>query len=155
MFGIGMPEMILILAIALIVIGPKKLPDLARSLGRAMREFRKATNEFKESIQIDQELSDVKKAFNKVNDGSQRTDQPAGETKPLSEDKEDQSTTKSEKPRGSDNMPELKQAFDKWNAESSSSGTAGPNQEVGRPSDPLPDDEAQSADTKGSGKDDS
>ena len=45
MFGIGMPEMILILAIALIVIGPKKLPDLAKSLGRAMREFKKATND--------------------------------------------------------------------------------------------------------------
>jgi TatA/E family protein of Tat protein translocase len=64
MFGIGMPELLLILAIALIVIGPKKLPDLAKSLGRAMREFKKATNEFKESIQIDEDLSDVKKAFN-------------------------------------------------------------------------------------------
>ena len=39
MFGIGMPEMILILAVALIVIGPKKLPDLAKSLGRAIGEF--------------------------------------------------------------------------------------------------------------------
>ena len=64
MFGIGMPELLLILAIELIVIGPKKLPDLAKSLGRAMREFKKATNEFKESIQIDEDLSDVKKAFN-------------------------------------------------------------------------------------------
>jgi TatA/E family protein of Tat protein translocase len=68
MFGIGMPEMILILAIALIVIGPKKLPDLAKSLGRAMREFKKATNEFKETMQIDSELSDVKKAFTDIND---------------------------------------------------------------------------------------
>ena len=41
MFGIGMPEMILILAVALIVIGPKKLPDLAKSLGRALGEFKK------------------------------------------------------------------------------------------------------------------
>lgn len=68
MFGIGMPEMLLILAIALIVIGPKKLPDLAKSLGRAMREFKKATNEFKETMQIDSELSEVKKAFDDINE---------------------------------------------------------------------------------------
>ena len=68
MFGIGMPEMLLILAIALIVIGPKKLPDLAKSLGRAMREFKKATNEFKETMQIEGELSEVKKAFDDVNE---------------------------------------------------------------------------------------
>ena len=69
MFGIGMPELILILAIALIVIGPKKLPDLAKSLGRAMREFKKATNEFKESMEIDdevKELQDVKKSFDDI-----------------------------------------------------------------------------------------
>jgi TatA/E family protein of Tat protein translocase len=68
MFGIGMPELLLLLAIALIVIGPKKLPDLAKSLGRAMREFKKATNEFKETIQIDEDLSDVKKAFDDLGD---------------------------------------------------------------------------------------
>jgi TatA/E family protein of Tat protein translocase len=64
MFGIGMPEMLLILAIALIVIGPKKLPDLAKSMGRALREFKKATSELKESIELDNELKDVKKSLN-------------------------------------------------------------------------------------------
>jgi TatA/E family protein of Tat protein translocase len=69
MFGIGMPEMLVILALALIVIGPKKLPDLAKSLGRAMREFKKATSEFKETIQLESELSDVKETFNDLSDG--------------------------------------------------------------------------------------
>ena len=68
MFGIGMPEMLVILALALIVIGPKKLPDLAKSLGRAMREFKKATSEFKETIQLESELSDVKETFNGISD---------------------------------------------------------------------------------------
>lgn len=67
MFGIGMPEMILILAIALIVIGPKKLPDLAKSLGRAMNEFKKATREIKESIDIEDDLKDVKKSLDDLN----------------------------------------------------------------------------------------
>ena len=67
MFGIGMPEMILILAVALIVLGPKKLPDLAKSLGRALREFKKATSELKESIDVDNELTDVKKTFDEMN----------------------------------------------------------------------------------------
>ena len=73
MFGIGMPEMLLLLAIALVVIGPKKLPDLAKSLGRAMREFKKATNELKETMQIDNDLADVKKAFNDIGDDVKET----------------------------------------------------------------------------------
>ena len=68
MFGIGVPEMILILAIALIVIGPKKLPDLAKSLGRAMREFKKATTEFKETMDLDSDLKEVKNAFDGINE---------------------------------------------------------------------------------------
>ncbi len=64
MFGIGLPELLVILAIALIVIGPKKLPDLARSLGRALNEFKKATKEFKDSLDIDDDINSIKKPFN-------------------------------------------------------------------------------------------
>ncbi len=53
MFGMGMTEILIILAIALIVIGPKKLPDIAKALGRAMGEFKRATNDLKSSINID------------------------------------------------------------------------------------------------------
>jgi TatA/E family protein of Tat protein translocase len=63
MFGMSMPELILILAVALIVIGPKKLPDLAKSLGRALGEFKKATNDFKDSISMDSTLNEVKDEF--------------------------------------------------------------------------------------------
>jgi Tat protein translocase TatB subunit len=61
MFGIGMPELILIMVIALIVIGPKKLPDLARALGRGMAEFRKATQEIKDSLDLDHEIQEVER----------------------------------------------------------------------------------------------
>ncbi len=50
MFGIGMPELLLILVVALIVVGPKKLPSLAKSLGKGLSEFRRATDEIKSSI---------------------------------------------------------------------------------------------------------
>jgi TatA/E family protein of Tat protein translocase len=53
MFGIGMQELLLILAIALIVLGPKKLPEIAKALGRGVSEFRKATTELKESVDLE------------------------------------------------------------------------------------------------------
>lgn len=74
MFGIGMPEMILILAVALIVIGPKKLPDLAKSLGKAMGEFKKATRDLKESMQIDTGLNELKTAFHDLNNDQKKAD---------------------------------------------------------------------------------
>jgi TatA/E family protein of Tat protein translocase len=69
MFGIGVPEMILILAVALVVIGPKKLPDLAKSMGRALGEFKKATRDFKDSMEVEEEfkeLNEVKTAFQDI-----------------------------------------------------------------------------------------
>jgi Tat protein translocase TatB subunit len=50
MFGIGISELIIILIIALIVIGPHKLPDLAKAFGKAFAEFKRATEEIKSSV---------------------------------------------------------------------------------------------------------
>ena len=79
MFGIGMPEMLLILAIALIVIGPKKLPDLAKSLGRAIAEFKRATAEIKETIEIDKELKSVQKTFDDIDGDLKKNVYPGAE----------------------------------------------------------------------------
>ncbi len=56
MFGIGMPELLLILAVALIVLGPKKLPEIARSLGRGLAEFRRTTDDVKREMQAATDL---------------------------------------------------------------------------------------------------
>jgi Tat protein translocase TatB subunit len=60
MFGIGWPEMILILIVALIAVGPKKLPEMAKTLGKAMGELRKAGQELKDSIGLDDEIKQVR-----------------------------------------------------------------------------------------------
>jgi TatA/E family protein of Tat protein translocase len=114
MFGIGMPEMLLLLAIALVVIGPKKLPDLAKSLGRAMREFKKATNELKDTMQIDSELADVKNAFNDISDDVKETIDPKIEPQKKSDNQEKPQKLESDQKEDNDfnNLENLKQAFD-------------------------------------------
>jgi TatA/E family protein of Tat protein translocase len=62
MFGLGIPELIVIFVIALVVFGPKKLPDLGKSIGRAMSEFKKAQQEFQESVKS--EMNEVQKTAN-------------------------------------------------------------------------------------------
>jgi sec-independent protein translocase protein TatA len=52
MFGsIGMPELVIIFVIALIIFGPRKLPELGKSLGRSINEFRKASNELRSTLE--------------------------------------------------------------------------------------------------------
>jgi Tat protein translocase TatB subunit len=58
MFGIGLPELILIMAVALIVVGPEKLPELAKSLAKQVVELKKAANALKSSF--DEETDDLK-----------------------------------------------------------------------------------------------
>ena len=59
MFDIGFQELVLILVIALLVFGPKNLPQLGRSMGRAMREFRRASDEFRSTIETNLQMNDL------------------------------------------------------------------------------------------------
>ena len=59
MFGsIGVPELVIILTIALIVFGPRKLPELGRSLGRSLNEFKRASNELRNTLDEEIRLED-------------------------------------------------------------------------------------------------
>lgn len=75
MFGtLGGPEVILILAVALIVFGPRRLPEIGKSMGKMLAEFRKASNDFKRTIEDELEAEKSRE--------SQPTPTPAPETTP-------------------------------------------------------------------------
>ncbi len=116
MFGtIGLPELLVILIIAFLVFGPKKLPEVGRSIGRALREFRKASDEIKgrieDEIQAD-EFRDIKKDFNDIRStrfdldpdkdkNKKQKDPYAPPSKEPGQKKKKASVNKDEKPSGS------------------------------------------------------
>ncbi|HTR04865.1 MAG TPA: TatA/E family twin arginine-targeting protein translocase [Thermoanaerobaculia bacterium] len=83
MFGsIGMPELILIFVVALLVFGPKKLPELGKSLGRGLAEFKKASEDLKKTIEDEieqgkQEASSVKQQVTEVRNALEPGNPPA------------------------------------------------------------------------------
>ncbi|TSA47493.1 MAG: twin-arginine translocase subunit TatB [Deltaproteobacteria bacterium] len=68
MFGIGMPELLVIAVVALLVVGPKKLPDIAKALGKGLFEFRKATDSATETIKETFKTDELKKDMNGLKD---------------------------------------------------------------------------------------
>ncbi len=90
MFGIGMPELIMIAVIALLVVGPKRLPDLAKTFGKGLSEFRKATEgateTLKESLHMDeiqQNLDEIKESvlYGNMDHTAKPPSSPAAEEK--------------------------------------------------------------------------
>jgi sec-independent protein translocase protein TatA len=78
MFGpIGMPELIVIMVLALIIFGPRKLPELGRSLGRSLNEFKKASNELKHTLDEEIRVEEQRTA------DQQRAPEPAPRPAPV------------------------------------------------------------------------
>ena len=93
MFGpLGVPEMLLIFVVALLLFGPRKMPQIGRSLGRAITEFRRASNEFKRTIEdevasdelreVERDLKELRSVGQDLVSGQQRS---AAGPKPTSE----------------------------------------------------------------------
>jgi len=80
MFGIGGQELFLILLLALIILGPKKLPDIAKSLGKALGEFQRATDGLKKEIDLASDLTTAAPS-QEHNDESEPEPEPEPEEK--------------------------------------------------------------------------
>lgn len=79
--NLGMPEMIFIFLMALVVFGPRKLPELGRQLGKALNEFKKASNEFKYQLESEiKQLDDGSDLAATARDLHQTFSRPVGET---------------------------------------------------------------------------
>ncbi|MGE5445391.1 MAG: Sec-independent protein translocase protein TatB [Ignavibacteriales bacterium] len=74
MFGIGTSELLVILLIALIVLGPKEIPKVARTLGRAMREFQRVTDELRHTIDMEIENDERASAKPQENNVEEKKD---------------------------------------------------------------------------------
>lgn len=82
MLDIGLSELLIIMAVALIVLGPKKLPEVARSLGRGLAQFRRASEDLRRSILVEDDPLEKDKSADALPYSSayRRSDSPADET---------------------------------------------------------------------------
>ena len=85
MGNIGMPELIIILTIALIIFGPRKLPELGRSLGKSLSEFKRASNELKHTLDEEIRIEDQRSAER------QRAPEPVVVERPADDQSDDES----------------------------------------------------------------
>jgi sec-independent protein translocase protein TatA len=88
MFGIGGGEMFVIILVALMLFGSDKIPEIARALGKGMRQLKDATNDIKHEISKSAEIDDIKSTFTNLGDTSV-PNQIQGEINKVKEDIED------------------------------------------------------------------
>jgi TatA/E family protein of Tat protein translocase len=108
MGSLGMQEIIVIFVIALIVFGPRKLPELGKSLGRGLAEFKRASNELKatweEEVRLDKEREEFKKATDELKKSwDEEIDKEKQEFREVSDDLK--KTIEEEKPSDTEKEP--------------------------------------------------
>lgn len=97
MFGsLGAPELIFILVLALIIFGPRRLPEIGRTLGRAMGEFRRATTDFKRAVDTELTLDEVRSGSKAQ---AEETSAPAAKALQEAPEPASQAATETESPR--------------------------------------------------------
>ena len=96
---IGIQELVLVLAIALIIFGPRKLPEIGSALGKSIREFRQATSEVKKSISLDEDEPVKKSSPKKAASSSGAEDSAQGEQKDAPAEQEKTETETEEQGR--------------------------------------------------------
>ena len=77
MFNVGMPELLLVFVVALLVVGPKRLPDLGRQLGKAMASFKRATMDLKEALEQEPPVDIKEEVERKLGYKDETKDRPA------------------------------------------------------------------------------
>lgn len=130
-----MTELIVIMVVALIVIGPQRLPDLAKSLGRALRDFKRATSDFQESLNLDDDY-DSKEFENSISASVEE------EKEPGPENAEESTKTREEEPSTPSETAETRKS------ESGPDGTTNFPASSASPDEPREGPERDKAETK-------